>query len=118
MNDMVNHPAHYTQYKMEVIELTQYCGFCIGNAFKYILRAPFKGNEKEDLEKARWYINRHFENKLPNPKIPFEIRMYFSDVNPIVGKLLSYFEYCWGADFAEAMRLLEERIKNASGKDV
>lgn len=113
MNDMVNHPAHYTQYKMEVIELTQHCGFCIGNAFKYILRAKFKGNEKEDLEKARWYINRHFENKLPNPKIPFDITIYFSEVDPIVGKLLEYFEFRWKPDFEEAMKLLEERIERA-----
>ena len=32
--------------------------FCIGNAIKYILRAPYKGNEKQDLEKAKWYLDR------------------------------------------------------------
>lgn len=35
--------------------------FCIGNAIKYCWRAGLKGNGKkhiEDLEKARWYIDR------------------------------------------------------------
>ena len=60
-NDPVNHPAHYTQYEHEVIELTEKLDFCTGNAVKYILRAPFKGNEKQDLEKALWYLNRSLE---------------------------------------------------------
>lgn len=58
MTDNVNHPQHYLQYEHEVIELTEKLNFCIGNAAKYILRAPFKGHAVEDLEKARWYIER------------------------------------------------------------
>ncbi len=54
--DMVNHPAHYLQYTHEVIELTHLCGFCLGNAVKYILRANFKGRRSEDLKKAAWYV--------------------------------------------------------------
>lgn len=57
MTDMVNHPSHYTQYPHEVIELTSLCGFCLGNAIKYILRADFKGRRGEDLKKAAWYVN-------------------------------------------------------------
>ncbi|WP_232217987.1 DUF3310 domain-containing protein [Brochothrix campestris] len=30
----------------------------IGNAIKYLIRAPFKNNTVEDLKKAVWYINR------------------------------------------------------------
>ena len=33
-------------------------GFCLGNALKYILRAPHKGSEMADLEKALWYLDR------------------------------------------------------------
>ena len=55
--DMVNHPSHYLQYTHEVIELTSLCGFCLGNAVKYILRADFKGRRAEDLKKAAWYVN-------------------------------------------------------------
>lgn len=58
MDDPVNHPSHYTQYEHEVIELTEQLDFCVGNACKYILRAPYKGNEIQDLKKALWYIDR------------------------------------------------------------
>ncbi len=63
-NDPVEHPAHYCQYEHEVIELTEKLGFCLGNAVKYILRAPYKGHEAEDLKKARWYVNRIIERHL------------------------------------------------------
>jgi len=32
--------------------------FNLGNVIKYILRADKKGNKKQDLEKAQWYLNR------------------------------------------------------------
>lgn len=60
VNDPVNHPSHYTQYPVEVIELTRHMSFTRGNAVKYIARAGFKGSpekELEDLKKARWYID-------------------------------------------------------------
>lgn len=59
MTDLVNHPQHYAEhYDHEVIELTQHLSFCLGNAVKYILRAPFKGTEILDLQKAEWYVRR------------------------------------------------------------
>lgn len=58
-SDPVEHPAHYTQYPVEVIELTRHMNFCRGNAVKYIARAGHKDKSKEleDLKKARWYID-------------------------------------------------------------
>lgn len=60
--DPVNHPEHYQKASIAVIiepiQLAEMYDFCIGNAIKYILRAPYKGNEKQDLEKAKWYLNR------------------------------------------------------------
>ena len=65
MSDAVNHPSHYTQYPVEVIELTEHMNFCRGNAVKYIARAGYKGEtlhkEIEDLEKAKWYIEREID---------------------------------------------------------
>lgn len=63
MSDAVNHPSHYTAYPVEVIQLTEQMNFCKGNAVKYIARAGLKDPSKEieDLEKARWYINREIE---------------------------------------------------------
>ena len=63
MNDAVNHPAHYNAYPVEVIEITEHLNFCRGNVVKYVARAGLKSkdNEIEDLEKAKWYLNREIE---------------------------------------------------------
>jgi hypothetical protein len=60
MNDNVNHPKHYTSHPsgVECIEVTEHLNFCIGNAIKYLWRAGLKGEQVEDLRKARWYIDR------------------------------------------------------------
>ena len=66
--DKINHPSHYTYGEIEVIEFIEQVtkdykpelAFAIGNAIKYISRANRK-NGKEDLDKARWYLNRAFE---------------------------------------------------------
>ena len=63
MNDAVEHPAHYTSGKIEVIDYIedQKLPYHLGNAIKYISRAGKKDPEKtvEDLQKAVWYINRY-----------------------------------------------------------
>ena len=56
-------PAHYTVYPVQPIEITRYLGFCLGNAVKYVLRAPYKG-EEEDLRKALQYL--HWEAGTPS----------------------------------------------------
>lgn len=63
--DMVNHPPHYTSHPsgVECIEITEYMSFCIGNAVKYLWRADEKGNAIQDLEKARWYIDREIAKR-------------------------------------------------------
>jgi ribosomal protein S6 len=65
MADMVNHPAHYTDGKIEVIEYIEdkKLGYCLGNAIKYISRAGKKDKAKEieDLKKAAWYIARRIK---------------------------------------------------------
>lgn len=60
----VNHPSHYNQGKYEVIDVIEdwKLNFNLGNAVKYIARCPFKRNKLEDLEKARWYIEREIKN--------------------------------------------------------
>lgn len=62
IEDAVNHPRHYGQYRFEVIKLTRLLGFNLGNAAKYILRAPYKGNERQDYLKAAWYIKDLLEH--------------------------------------------------------
>ena len=68
LDDKVNHPSHYTYGDIEVVDFieqvtkdyTPELAFAIGNAIKYISRANRK-NGKEDLDKARWYLNRAYE---------------------------------------------------------
>lgn len=68
-NDTVNHPLHYNYGDIEVInfieQVTQHynanVAYHIGNAIKYLARSPHK-NGKEDIAKAKWYIERAFEN--------------------------------------------------------
>lgn len=64
--DDVEHPKHYTQYPVEVIEITRHLRFNLGNAVKYILRAPFKGSEIKDLRKAKWYLEDLITNFEPD----------------------------------------------------
>lgn len=63
--DLVNHPPHYTDGNIEVIDFIedQKLTYCRGNAVKYISRAGKKSKktEIEDLKKAAWYINREIE---------------------------------------------------------
>jgi len=64
MSDNVNHPAHYTQWPVEVIDLAERESFLIGNVIKYALRAGVKDGATygEDMAKARWYARRHVDN--------------------------------------------------------
>ena len=61
-NNAVNHPNHYNNGDIEVIDYIKdklgiegYEAFCIGNVIKYVSRYKHK-NGKEDLEKALTYI--------------------------------------------------------------
>ena len=59
-SDPVNHPAHYKVGGIETIDFIEAkkLGYNLGNVVKYITRSDHKGNRKQDLEKALWYLNR------------------------------------------------------------
>lgn len=67
-SDMVNHPSHYadTDLPAEVIDIIEptiknypsEVGYHVGNVIKYLLRAPYKNNLKEDVSKAEFYLKR------------------------------------------------------------
>lgn len=65
--EQVNHPAHYNQGRIEVIDVieSKRMNFHLGNAFKYVSRAGKKDPKKyiEDLQKALWYLERLMEEK-------------------------------------------------------
>jgi len=64
--DSVNHPGHYTEFPLEVIDVIKlaldeafgedgFKAYCFGNELKYRLRAGFKGEASEDIKKALKY---------------------------------------------------------------
>lgn len=63
MADMIYKPPHYTYAAIEPIDVIEAwsLGFHLGNAVKYIARAEHKGRQLEDLQKARWYLDREIQ---------------------------------------------------------
>ena len=61
--DAINHPAHYTQSKIEPIDVivAWKLGFHLGNCIKYVARAEHKGTLVQDLKKARWYLDDYIK---------------------------------------------------------
>jgi len=68
--DMVNHPSHYTQGKIECIDALEAAtanlkgldAVCTANAIKYLWRWQEKDGVR-DLRKAIWYINKMLESR-------------------------------------------------------
>ena len=59
MSSKVDHPAHYNNGIEAILVIESWnLNFSLGNVIKYVLRAPYKGTELEDLEKDRVYIER------------------------------------------------------------
>ena len=58
--EMVDHPDHYNQGKIEVIDAIEDwdLNFNEGNVVKYVARRRHKVNPLEDLKKAKWYLDR------------------------------------------------------------
>lgn len=67
MADAVNHPDHYGggDNPYEVIKVIEAwgLGFNLENTVKYIGRAGKKDNLVQDLEKARFYLDREIMNQ-------------------------------------------------------
>ena len=61
---MVNHPPHYKAGGIETIDFIEAkkLGYNLGNVVKYVSRAELKVDKLEDLQKARWYLNREITN--------------------------------------------------------
>lgn len=62
--DTVNHPPHYKIGGIETIDFIEAkgLGYHLGNVIKYISRSDHKGNKKDDLLKAQWYLTRAINN--------------------------------------------------------
>ena len=67
-HDSVNSPKHYNQGAIEAIDairasmsLIEFKGYLKGNIEKYLWRYDSKGNPKQDLRKAKWYLEKLIE---------------------------------------------------------
>jgi len=62
-DEIINHPAHYTRGKFEVIDVIEdwNLDWHLGNVVKYVGRYGHKGSDLGDLKKARWYLNRKIQ---------------------------------------------------------
>lgn len=82
----INHPKHYNQYPVEVIDMMirifgeeQTRTFCILNAFKYRMRIGHKDDTQSDLAKEQWYLDKAKE--LSN-RIADLMKKSNRDINP------------------------------------
>lgn len=126
--DNISKPFHYNQFSHEVIELTECLGFCLGNAVKYILRAPFKGKEVEDLQKAKWYLNRIKDHGVLETEVLVD-ETYFPEIQLLAAsygdeivlgliKAATYtgWDYTPDAELEYAIEQLDYRISEAIDK--
>lgn len=62
--DMVNSPVHYRVGGIEVIDFIEAkrLSYHLGNVVKYVCRSEHKGEQLQDLKKARWYLEREIQN--------------------------------------------------------
>ena len=68
--DPVHHPAHYNAHPsgVECIAIAEHMNYCLGQVLKYIWRAGLKDGAVQDLEKARWYLDREIDRiQRPDP---------------------------------------------------
>ncbi len=68
--EKVNHPSHYNQYPIEVLDIMiaiwgreKVIDFCIMNAFKYRMRLGHKDDFEQDIAKEQWYLDKAIELK-------------------------------------------------------
>lgn len=109
----INNPQHYNRFSHEVIELTEQFSFNMGNVFKYILRAPYKGKYHEDMQKAAWYLKRIVEKKeklktINKKTIELAVTYQNSLINEILqaAKNKNYDQLYSIADFIQKTRIL------------
>lgn len=95
---------------VEFVELiTQYFGFCIGNAVKYIIRCTHKGNPFMDLSKAVHYmaLHKHLVKHQAIKPVKLDAKIYkdildklysYSDISPLKQHVLLLL-IDWAQDF-------------------
>ena len=83
----IDHPDHYRRDSgIEAIDAIEAwkLNFNLGNTVKYVARAGLKGDALEDLEKARWYLEREIAAmKAESEPMPMEAMRFTTDGGPL-----------------------------------
>ena len=72
--DMVNSPPHYNQTGIECIHAISaatdegFKYYLQGNIMKYLWRFDYKNKPLEDLQKAKWYLDKLIEEVMADDK--------------------------------------------------
>ena len=72
--DMVNSPPHYNQTGIECIHAISaatdkgFKYYLQGNIMKYLWRFDYKDKPLEDLQKAKWYLDKLIEEVMASDK--------------------------------------------------
>ena len=72
--DMVNNPPHYNQTGIECIHAISaatdegFKYYLQGNIMKYLWRFDYKDKPIEDLQKAKWYLDKLIEEVMADGK--------------------------------------------------
>lgn len=97
--DKIN-PEHYKTGGIETIDFIkakltgeQFKGYLAGNVIKYLSRFEHKAGE-EDLQKARWYLNRLLINKQKRPVI-YVCSTLRGDVERNIQRAIGYCRYIY-----------------------
>ena len=68
MTDLVNNPPHYCQGNIECLDAMEamlgpegFANYLRGTIMKYLWRAPHKGAETQDFQKAQFYMHKLVE---------------------------------------------------------
>lgn len=93
--DLVNHPKHYVANRIafEPVDVTAFLPHPLASAVEYVLRAPYKGQEKLDLEKAVWWLtwfaDKYLSGAVEIPPRPAQyLRVYALD-NCVIADLIA-----------------------------
>lgn len=92
--EYVNHPSHYNNYSMEVIDMMENIWgtektalWCEMTAFKYRMRMGTKPDNsiQQDIDKEKWYLNKSksLYSSLKNIKPVVITNMDLNNITPV-----------------------------------
>lgn len=70
--DPVTKPAHYNTHPsgIECIEVSRHLPGDLAQAWQYLYRARYKGEQQRDLRKAEWFLRDHAEHCRTTAPLP------------------------------------------------